>query len=186
MPRSRARWRTAGEARTLRRARRLRRSGFAASALRRPAPGSARLAAPRRRHGRDRFFLRRRSALRRHRPAAAHLRCAALGASSAAGALAFGLDLHQHRADRDLVADLAGQLDHLARDRAFHLDRRLVGHHVGELLVLLDLVADLDVPGDDLGLGDAFADVGQLELVDAHASPGPSSSAFFMRIGPGK
>ena len=29
--------------------------------------------------------------------------------------------------------------------------------------VLVDEVADLDVPGDDLGLGDAFADIGQLE-----------------------
>ena len=57
--------------------------------------------------------------------------------------------------------------DHLARDRAFHLDRRLVGHHVGELLVLGDRVADLDVPGDDLRLGNAFADVGQLEFVIA-------------------
>ena len=55
--------------------------------------------------------------------------------------------------------------EHRARDRRFHLDRRLVGHHVGELLVFLDRVADLDVPGDDLGLGNAFADVGQLELV---------------------
>ena len=52
----------------------------------------------------------------------------------------------------------------------FHLDRRLVGHHVGERLVLVDLVADLDVPGDDLGLGDAFADVGQLEFVASHRS----------------
>jgi hypothetical protein len=45
---------------------------------------------------------------------------------------------------------------------------RLVGHHVGKLLVFLDLVADLDVPGDDLGLGNAFADVGQLEFVARH------------------
>ena len=50
----------------------------------------------------------------------------------------------------------------------FHFDRGLVGHHVGELLVFLDAVADLDVPGDDLGLGNAFADVGQLELIGRH------------------
>ena len=50
-----------------------------------------------------------------------------------------------------------------ARDRRGDLDRRLVGHHVGQHLVLDDLVADLDVPFDDLGLGDAFADVGQLD-----------------------
>ena len=53
-------------------------------------------------------------------------------------------------------------------DRALHLDRRLVGHHVGELLVFLDAVAQFDVPGDDLGLGDAFTDVGQLELIGRH------------------
>src|SRR3546814_20536526 len=58
--------------------------------------------------------------------------------------------------------------DLLARYRGFHLDRGLVGHHVGELLVLLDRVADLDVPLDDLGLGNAFADVGQLEFVARH------------------
>ena len=32
------------------------------------------------------------------------------------------------------------------------------------------VVADLDVPGDDLGLGNAFADVGQLEFVASHQS----------------
>ena len=68
----------------------------------------------------------------------------------------------------------------------FHLDRRLVGHHVGDLLVLGDRVADLDVPGDDLGLGNAFADVGQLEFVARHQSAITFSSAFFMRFGPGK
>ena len=68
----------------------------------------------------------------------------------------------------------------------FHLDRRLVGHHVGDLLVLGDRVADLDVPGDDLRLGNAFADVGQLEFVASHQSAITFSSAFFMRFGPGK
>ena len=96
-----------------------------------------------------------------------------------------GLDHRQHGADRHLVADFAGELDHLAGDRAFHLDRRLVGHHVGDLLVLGDRVADLDVPGDDLGLGNAFADVGQLEFVP-HQSAITFSRAFFMRLGPGK
>ena len=99
---------------------------------------------------------------------------------------AFGLDHREHRADRHLVADFARELDHLARDRAFHLDRRLVGHHVGDLLVLADRVADLDVPGDDLGLGNAFADVGQLEFVSRHQSAITFSRAFFMRFGPGK
>ena len=88
--------------------------------------------------------------------------------SAATVVVALGLDLDQHAADRDLVADFAGQLGHRARDRRFHFDRRLVGHHVGELLVFLDAVADLDVPRDDFGLGNAFADVGQLELIGRH------------------
>ena len=99
-----------------------------------------------------------------------------------------GLDHRQHGADRYLVAHFAGELEHLARDRAFHLDRRLVGHHVGELLIFLDHVAHLDVPGDDLGLGNAFADVGQLEFVARHRCQ--SSNTFLIavpiRTGPGK
>jgi hypothetical protein len=77
--------------------------------------------------------------------------------------LAVRLDHGQRRADRHHVADVARQFDDDARHRRFHLHGRLVGHHVGKLGVLLDTVADLDVPGDDLGLGDAFADVGQAE-----------------------
>ncbi len=96
-----------------------------------------------------------------------------------------GLDLDQHRSDRDLVADFAGQFDDGAGDRAFHFDRRLVGHHVGQLLVFLDPIADLDVPGDDFGLGNAFANVGELEFVDAHAAM-TFLRAVFIRIGPGK
>ncbi len=86
------------------------------------------------------------------------------------GHLALGLEHHQRRADRDHVADLARHLEHRARDRAFHLDRRLVGHHVGKPAVFLDPVADLDVPGDDLGLGDALADVRQPEYEAPHPS----------------
>jgi hypothetical protein len=41
---------------------------------------------------------------------------------------------------------------------------------------LLDHIAHLDVPGEDLGLGNAFADVGQLEFV---ASPRLSVLQFF-------
>ena len=65
----------------------------------------------------------------------------------------------------------------VARDRRLHLDRRLVGHHVGELLVLLDAVADRDVPRDDLGLGNALADVRQLE---GEAAPSCVESTSFM------
>ena len=52
-----------------------------------------------------------------------------------------------------------------------NLHRRLVGHDGGEDRVLAHEVADLDVPLDELGLGDAFADVGQLDD-DARPSSG--------------
>jgi len=87
-----------------------------------------------------------------------------------------GFDHHQCRSDRHLIADLTRQFDHGARNRRFHLDRRLVGHHVGDRLILLDAVAELDVPGDDFGLGDAFADVGQAEGETSHVRR-PSASS---------
>ena len=132
-----------------------------------------------RRHHRNLLFLR----LGRDFGAVGqHLLVAALGRAF----VSRRLDLHQHRADRDLVADLACQFGDRARDRAFHFDRRLVGHHVGQLLILADDIANLDVPGDDFGLGNAFADVGELELVGSHYDSMTFLRAFFIRIGPGK
>ena len=101
-------------------------------------------------------------------PSHAHDRVASVTRTTAMCRAPFGLDLDQHRADRDLVADFARELSDDARDGRFHLHGRLVGHHIGELLVFLDPVADLDVPGDDLGLGDAFADIGELEEIGRH------------------
>ena len=94
---------------------------------------------------------------------------------------------HDRRADRHRLADLGAEPQDLAVDRRRDLDRRLVGHHGGEQLVLAHEVADLDVPFDELGLGDAFADIGQLDDVLAHLTP-PSSrvSARPTRAGPGK
>jgi len=77
-------------------------------------------------------------------------------------------------------------LDHLPGDRRFHLDGRLVRHHVGDLLIFFDRVADTHVPGDDLGLGNSLADVGQLEFEPSHYSAMTFSSARFIRFGPGK
>jgi hypothetical protein len=47
-------------------------------------------------------------------------------------------------------------------------DGRLVGHDLDEGILLLHLLADLDHPLHDLTLGDALADVGELELLDGH------------------
>ena len=73
-------------------------------------------------------------------------------------------------ADREHLPDLAAQRQHGAGDRRRDLDRGLVGHHVGERLVLGDRVAGLDVPGDQLDLGDAFAEVGHADHVHAHVT----------------
>ena len=70
----------------------------------------------------------------------------------------------------DDYADLAGQFDHGAGDWRFHFHRRLVGHDVGDDLVLGDNIADLDVPADQFGLGGAFAHVGQFEDETTHLS----------------
>ena len=82
--------------------------------------------------------------------------------------LVLDLDADQLRSDREHLSDLAAEREHLAGDRRRDLDRRLVGHHVGEPLVLDDRVAGRDVPDDELDLGDAFAEVGDADDVDAH------------------
>ena len=74
-------------------------------------------------------------------------------------------DHDQHGADRD---DLAlGDED--PRDgsasRRRDLDGRLVGRDLDERVVLGDLLALLDEPAGDLALGQALAEVRQLELV---------------------
>ncbi|MNE16247.1 hypothetical protein D3C80_1091880 [compost metagenome] len=80
-------------------------------------------------------------------------------------ALPLDLEADQRAADGDLLTGFAVQGDDDAGDRAGQLDRRLVGHDLGQDLVFLDRVADLDVPADQLGLGRAFAHVGQFEDV---------------------
>jgi hypothetical protein len=67
------------------------------------------------------------------------------------------------RADRYHVALPAGDLEDLAVHGAFHRHGGLVGHHVDEFFVFADLIADLLVPLHNLGLGDAFADIGHVE-----------------------
>ncbi len=84
------------------------------------------------------------------------------------GLFALHLQLHQDRAHRRLVADPGVQPQHLAAHRRGDLHRRLVGHHVDQRRVLVDQVALCHAPGHDLRLGGAFAQVGQLELIEAH------------------
>ena len=71
---------------------------------------------------------------------------------------------HEDAADVDDVADLAVQLLDDAGPRARHLDERLVRLHLRHRLVLLDLLAGLDAPLDELRLVHAFAEVGLDEV----------------------
>jgi hypothetical protein len=80
------------------------------------------------------------------------------------------LELHQRGTDRQLLAGFAMGGGDAAGDGRGQLDRGLVGHDVGDDLVLCDHVPDLDVPGDQFSLGGAFAHVGQFEDVATHLS----------------
>ena len=66
----------------------------------------------------------------------------------------------------------------------FNFHRRLVGHDIDEVLIFLDHVADIHMPGDDLGLGRAFADIGKLENKNTHDQlPKVNRIAAVMRFG---
>ena len=73
----------------------------------------------------------------------------------------------------DVHGVAAGELQ--VRDRpgpgAGDLDDGLVGLDVSEHLVLLDGVAGLDLPLDELALGDALPDVGEEELLTQTRRP---------------
>ena len=72
----------------------------------------------------------------------------------------------QRRPGLDDVAHGAVQLGDQAGMRCRDLDHGLVGLHRDERLVGHDVVALADVPGDDLGLLQALAEIRQVE--DAH------------------
>ncbi len=74
-------------------------------------------------------------------------------------------DHDEDGADRRDRAFLDEDLQHGSRPRGRDLDRRLVGLHLDERLILVDRLPLRDEPARDLGLGEALAEVGQLELV---------------------
>ena len=92
------------------------------------------------------------------------------GSGVARPGVAGALDLEpdDRRADGEHVARLAAKPFDLALDGRGDLDGRLVGHHGGQHLVLADIGAFLHHPLDELGLGDALADIGQLDHIFAH------------------
>ena len=93
-----------------------------------------------------------------------------------AGVLGFGalrqagveFHLHQPGAGGDHVTGAAGHAQHLAGEGRGQLDHGLGGFHGHQRLIQADRVADLDHPFDDLGVGQAFAQVGQVKDLVAH------------------
>ncbi len=103
------------------------------------------------------------------------------------GFLVLGFQLDQRRAHRGHFSGLGGHRQHLAAHRRGDLHRGLFGHHIDQRRVLLDEVPHGGMPGHDLGLGGAFAHVGQLEGVASHAQPSITlRMALATRRGPGK
>jgi hypothetical protein len=79
-------------------------------------------------------------------------------------------DDDDHRPDRDDLAFGGEDARDDAPGRGRDLDRRLVGRDLDERVVLGDRVALADEPARDLALGQALAEVGQLELVRRQVS----------------
>src|SRR5262249_28266007 len=75
---------------------------------------------------------------------------------------------------------------HPARNGRRHFDRRLLGHHFNDDVVLSDRIARLDAPTDNFRLYRALAEIGQFEYITAHAASITPFSACAMRAGPGK
>ena len=87
------------------------------------------------------------------------------GLDGAQELLALLADHDQHRTDGRDVPLLDEDLEHGPGARRRDLDGRLVGLDLDERLILLDVVALGDEPAGDLRLGEALAEIGQLELV---------------------
>ena len=97
------------------------------------------------------------------------------------------VDANELGADREHVPDRAAEREHAARHGRGDFDRRLVGHDGGDDLILLDEIADLDRPFDDLGFRHPFADVGHPDRAHAHHEASIAfKSARPTRAGPGK
>src|SRR5689334_14450756 len=93
----------------------------------------------------------------------------------------------QFAADGDRRALAVAEREHGAADGRGDFHRRLVGHDLGEHLVLAHDIADGDMPADKLDLGYALADVRNLDDARAHAQSSMTvARARAMRAGPGK
>ena len=77
------------------------------------------------------------------------------------------LEFDERRTDLDPLAGIDEQARDAARLRRWHFDDRLFGLDRDERLVGDDMIAFGDMPGDDLGFLQSFAEIGQRE--GAHA-----------------
>lgn len=103
---------------------------------------------------------------------------------------AFNFEAHEFGTNSDLFADFTVERHDLsgAGGRDFH--RCLVCHDGGEKIVFANDIAKLHMPFDKLGLGNAFADIGEFNRKQSHLiSPQASIidvKARPTRSGPGK
>src|SRR5258707_5788861 len=86
-------------------------------------------------------------------------------------AVHFGFEHQNLAADRENLARLAAHGNDPPGHRRGYLDRCLLRHHVDDMLVLIDHVADLDVPGNKFRLRRALSHVRQFENIPAHLKP---------------
>ena len=97
------------------------------------------------------------------------------------------VDRDDRRADVDHRAGVEEQLGDRARVGRRQLDRGLGGLHLAQGLVHRDGVTDVHEPLQDLALGEALTDVGQLELLGRHAqNPMERSTASSTRSRSGR
>jgi hypothetical protein len=99
------------------------------------------------------------------------------------GSIATDLEARDHALDRSNFAFFVAELGDGSVDRRRDRHGRLVRHHLDEVLLLLDGVTNGNLPGDDLALGDAFADIGHLEFTNGHG--GPSQIGISCGLGSG-
>ena len=79
------------------------------------------------------------------------------------------LEHDQRRADGHFVAGRAGDGDDTAAHRRRYFHGCLVGHHFNDELIFAHRIAGLGVPGDNLGIDRALAQVRHLECELTHA-----------------
>ncbi len=97
------------------------------------------------------------------------------------------IDANELGADSQHVPDRAAEREHAAGDGSRDFDRRLVGHDGGDDLILLDEIADLDRPFDNLGFRHSLANIRHLDRANAHRQATIAlTSARPTRAGPGK